>query len=95
MNKRVIWLVIFLIITSEPTIIQGLKTGFVAGIPHTIVNGVYKSIYNDMCFDLIKNSATKGYDPKFLSMPIVKESCNEALKSGYIMGFCDKSLGTL
>ena len=84
-----------IIITGTMTMAYGLNTGFFAGIPHTFVNGIYESICNDMCFDQIKNSSTKGYDPNFLKIQLVKDSCYEALKSGYSMGFCDKNLGTL
>lgn len=48
-----------------------------------------------MCYDILKNYSTKGYDPKFLAMPVVKISCVIATNDGATLGFCDKNLGTL
>ena len=59
---------------------DALRTGF--------VNGVYTVFCDQMCFDLVKNAPTKGYDPKFLAMPVVKESCIDAKDYGKQMGFC-------
>jgi len=86
-------IIVFFMIGNITTIF-GLDTGFFAGIPHTFVNGVYKSICNEMCFDLNENSATKGYDPQFLALPMVKITCIDAKDYGK-MGYCDKSFGTL
>lgn len=95
MNKRINGIVILIILTSQPIITNGLDSGFFAGIPHKIVNGIYISICNEMCFDAIKNSTTKGYDQEFLSLQKVKDTCVDAVNDGYKMGYCDKSLGTL
>ena len=86
-------LTIYLVTSNFVMNASGLE-GFFAGIPHSFVNGEYTSICYQMCFDLIKNSSTKGYDPKFLSMPEVKKVCTDAKDYGD-MGYCDKSLGTL
>jgi len=69
-----------LIIGSIQTI-DGLNTGF--------VNRVYTVFCNQMCFDLIKNPSTKGYDPEFLKIPLVKQTCSDAMEYGKSMGFCD------
>ena len=97
MNHQTISLFVamFLVITINGyQLIDGLNTGFFAGIPHNFVNGEYTPICYEMCFDLVKNPNTKGYDPKFLSMPEVKKVCTDAKDYGD-MGYCDKSLGTL
>lgn len=49
----------------------------------------------DMCYSLMKNYSTKGYDPRFLAIPLVKPTCIDAIKDGAILGFCSKELGTL
>ena len=71
---------LFLIIGLTQTI-DGLNTGF--------VNGVYTVFCNQMCFDLIKNQSTKGYDPEFLKIPLVKQTCSDAMEYSKSMGFCD------
>ena len=48
-----------------------------------------------LCFDIIKNADTKGYDPQFLKMEKVKTTCQDAINDGVKLGYCDKSLGTL
>lgn len=49
----------------------------------------------DMCYSLSKNYSTRGYDPRFLAIPLVKPTCIDAIKDGAILGFCSKELGTL
>ena len=68
-------------------IAHALNTGF--------VNGVYTVFCNEMCYDLIKNQSTKGYDPKFLSLTEVKENCKIVQSFNVSMGYCDKLLGTI
>jgi len=43
----------------------------------------------DMCYSLMKNFSTGGYDPRFLALPEVKSTCIEAIKDGAVLGFCD------
>jgi hypothetical protein len=78
--------IILLAIFGTPAI-SGLDSGF--------VNGVYTVYCYELCYDIYKNPNTKGYDPKFLSMPIVKQTCSEINNHGVMVDFCDKKLGTL
>lgn len=64
-------------------------------IPPTPKPYVYEVKCYDMCFDSMKNYETKGYDPKFLTIPQVKHTCIDARNYNSTMGFCDKNLGTL
>ena len=80
-------LTIYLVTSNFVMNASGLE-GFFAGIPHTFVNGIYESICNEMCYDLIKNPSTKGYHAKFLAIPVVKDSCIDAESYAKEMGFC-------
>lgn len=58
------------------------------------------SAYLEMCYDPIKNASTNGYDPAFLKLPIVLETCQESHKDLSAvgmkdLGYCSKELGTL
>lgn len=80
MKKIIIILLLVSMITSSIEI-NALNTGF--------INGVYTVFCNKMCFDLLKNPVTKGYDPNFLKLPSVKQVCIDAKDYGKSMGFCN------
>lgn len=64
-------------------------------IPPTPKPYVYEVKCYDMCYSLMKNYSTKGYDSSFLAIPLVKQTCVIAVSDGAVLGFCDKNLGTL
>jgi len=76
--SKIIIIVLVLLVGQN---VEALKTGF--------VNGVYIVFCDQMCFDLVKNKSTKGYDPKFLAMPKVQQTCIDSKEYGKNMGFCE------
>ena len=65
---------------------DALKAGFVAEVD---------KICHVMCYDLVKNANTEGYDPEFLKMSEVKQACFESGDYAKGLGYCDKKFGTI
>lgn len=84
----VVGIVSLIFVAGNYETIHSLGSGFFPSIPHKFVDGEYRTICNEMCFDLMKNSATKGYDPNFLKTPKVKQTCIDAGTYSKQMGFC-------
>ena len=88
-------IVSLVLITNNDFLADALKAGFVKGIDHVIINGIYSSVCHILCYDLAKNPNTEGYDPEFLKTSEVKQACFESGDFAKGLGYCDKKFGTI